>query len=71
LRGAEKVIGIEPLPRNYQIAQKNIELNKLSNTITLHLAGCTARPSKIIVDDNYDDDFLQYEKLGNYFLRGF
>jgi FkbM family methyltransferase len=55
LRGAEKVIAIEPLPKNYQIAQKNIELNNLSNTITLLLAGCAARPSKIIVDDNYHE----------------
>ncbi len=42
VRGAKKVIGLEPLPKNYEIAKRNIESNNLSNKITLLLAGCAA-----------------------------
>jgi FkbM family methyltransferase len=41
LRGAGKVIGIEPIIKNYELARKNVELNNLSNKVTLILAGCS------------------------------
>jgi FkbM family methyltransferase len=40
IRGAKKVIGLEPFPKNYEIAKRNVELNNLSDKITLLLAGC-------------------------------
>lgn len=42
LQGAKKVIALEPIPGNYEIAKRNIELNNLSDKITLLLAGCAA-----------------------------
>jgi FkbM family methyltransferase len=39
IRGAKKVISLEPFPKNYEMAKKNIELNNLSDKITLLLAG--------------------------------
>jgi FkbM family methyltransferase len=44
LHGAKRVIGIEPLFKNYGLAERNIKLNNFANRITLVLAGCSARP---------------------------
>jgi FkbM family methyltransferase len=40
MRGAKNIIALEPLPMNFESAKKNIELNKLSNTINIIMAGC-------------------------------
>jgi FkbM family methyltransferase len=58
LKGADKVIAIEPFPRNYEMAKKNIEINNLSNKISLHLAGCAAKAKVITVDPNYKSDIF-------------
>lgn len=50
LRGANKVIGLEPFPKNYETANKNIKLNGLSNKIIILLAGCTGRSGFITVN---------------------
>jgi FkbM family methyltransferase len=42
LRAARRVIGVEPFPKNIEIAKKNIEINDLSNKVTVLLAGCGA-----------------------------
>lgn len=55
LHGAERVIGIEPLPKNFEIAKKNIEINNLSHKINLILAGCAQRPGSIAIDANYQE----------------
>jgi FkbM family methyltransferase len=43
LHGAKRVISIEPLFKNYGLAERNIKLNNFANRITLILAGCSAR----------------------------
>jgi FkbM family methyltransferase len=53
LRGASKVIGLEPFPKTYEMAKKNIELNNVSDRVTLLLAGCAANQGHIIIDPNY------------------
>ena len=50
LRGAKKVIAIEPFPENFQLAKKNIELNNLDDTIDLIQAGCTSKSGTILLD---------------------
>ena len=35
LRGAKKVIGLEPFPKNFQIAKQNIATNRLEDTVIL------------------------------------
>jgi len=40
LHGAKKVIALEPFPKNYESAKKNIHLNGLSSKIDLIMAGC-------------------------------
>lgn len=38
--GAKKVIALEPFPKNFEIAQKNIALNGFTDKIELLNAGC-------------------------------
>lgn len=52
LKGSKKVIALEPFPRNYEMAKKNIELNNFSNKIDLLLAGCSSRNNFLIMDPN-------------------
>ncbi|MGI0021503.1 MAG: FkbM family methyltransferase, partial [Nitrososphaeraceae archaeon] len=50
MHGADKVIALEPYPKNCEIAKKNIELNNLSNKINLVLAGCSSICGTITID---------------------
>ena len=52
--GAYRVIGIEPFPKTYELAQKNIEYNKLSDKVTILLAGCGASNREIRIDPTYE-----------------
>jgi FkbM family methyltransferase len=53
LSGANKVIGLEPFPMNYQLAQKNIKLNGLSDMITVYLAGCASDNREMMIDPEF------------------
>ena len=54
LCGASKVVGFEPFPKNFQLAQKNIKLNSISDKITVYLAGCAADNRDTIVDPDFN-----------------
>jgi FkbM family methyltransferase len=54
IHGAYRVIGIEPFPKNYELARKNIEYNNLSNKVRIRLAGCAANNNVISVDPTYE-----------------
>ena len=54
LCGAHKVIALEPFPKNYELAEKNIELNGFSNKIIMLLAGCAAHTGYVTVDPDYE-----------------
>ena len=43
LNNASKVIALEPYQNNFEIAKKNISLNKLEQNIEIVLAGCSAK----------------------------
>jgi FkbM family methyltransferase len=49
VRGAKKVIGLEPFPKNYEMAKRNVESNNLSDKITLLLAGCAANQGFVTI----------------------
>jgi len=51
LKGAKKVLAIEPYPTNYALAKKNVELNNLQNIIDVSLAGCSSKSGFLNVDD--------------------
>jgi FkbM family methyltransferase len=58
LKGAERVIAIEPFPINYEIAKRNIETNNFSDKISLQLAGCSSNTKYIAVDQGYKSDIF-------------
>lgn len=49
IKGAKKVIALEPFLLNYELAKKNIIENKLDNKIHLLLAGCSNKNEKITI----------------------
>ena len=49
--GAKKVIALEPFPKNFEVAQKNITLNGFNDRIELLNAGCCGGQSKDMVLD--------------------
>ena len=49
--GAKKVIALEPFPKNFEVAQKNITLNGFTDKIELLNAGCCGGQSKDMVLD--------------------
>ena len=53
LCGATKVICLEPFPKNYDLAKKNITVNNFSNNVTLLLAGCSGNRGEITIDADY------------------
>ncbi|HXW12137.1 MAG TPA: FkbM family methyltransferase [Nitrososphaeraceae archaeon] len=64
LRGARQIIALEPFPKNFEIAQRNIEVNGFKDKIIMQLAGCAAKVGYIAVDPNYNSN-------GNSYLREF
>jgi len=64
-KGAKKVIAIEPLPQNFQLAKKNIELNNFTDKIELRLSGCSDNQGFLIVDENKDGAGSNLEKSTN------
>ena len=65
LKGAKKVISIEPFPKNYFIAKENIELNNLSDKINILLAGCAAERGSITIDNKYQSSVASSTSLGS------
>ena len=53
LHGANRVIGIEPFPKNYELGVKNIVSNGFSDKIKMILAGCSSKIGEIIIDPDY------------------
>ena len=50
LRGASRVVGIEPFPHNYALAKINIEANKFGTAAVIRLAACAGKGGSITVD---------------------
>ena len=55
LKGARKIIALEPLLQNFSLAQKNITLNNMTDKIELLLSGCS---------DRQDYQIINQEKIG-------
>lgn len=54
LKGAKRVIAIEPFVKNYEILKKNINENKLDGKITPLLSGCGLCNKEITIDPNFE-----------------
>jgi FkbM family methyltransferase len=53
LNGATEVICLEPFPKNYELAEKNIKLNNFSKCVTLLLAGCSGSRNEVTIDPDF------------------
>jgi FkbM family methyltransferase len=60
LRGAKRIIAVEPYPKNYEIAKRNIEMNSLSNVVKLVLAACSNDTGYITIDPAYESNASSY-----------
>lgn len=58
LRGASKVIALEPFAKNYLTAKRNIELNNLSDRIILLHAGCASEGGSINIDPGHESNTI-------------
>lgn len=56
VKGASRVIGLEPFPKNYELAQQNVKINNLEDKITLLLAGCSGKEGYTHIDPLYESD---------------
>jgi len=52
LKGAKKVIALEPFPQSYEMAKKNTEANNVPSKIELLLAGCSSVNKWCTIDPN-------------------
>jgi len=67
INGATKVISLEPFPKNYELAEKNIKLNNFSDHVTLLLAGCSGNRNEITIDPDFisgNSTILKEFKIG-------
>jgi len=62
LRGAQKVIGLDPYQKNYNFALKNIEINGLSKNVEILLAGCSNKTANVLTETE-DEKNTQNLKL--------
>lgn len=56
LKGAQRVIALEPFPKNYETAKKNITLNKLTDKIIFLMAACSSTKGFITIDPEEKSD---------------
>jgi FkbM family methyltransferase len=64
LDGAEKVIGYEPFPNSFKLAQENIKLNNLQNRITLINAGLGKKSSVVrLPESSLNTTVLSAERM--------
>lgn len=52
LKGAKKVIAVEPFPKNFEILEKNIRENQFDKSIIPILAACGSSKKEISIDPN-------------------
>lgn len=55
LKGAKKVIAIEPFPKNFEILEKNIHENNFDNLIIPILAACSSSKKEISIDPDINN----------------
>ena len=50
LKGAKKIISLEPSPTNYDLAIENVKINNLGNKIKMILAACSNKKGNTFID---------------------
>jgi FkbM family methyltransferase len=54
-RGARRVYGYEPYPYTYNLAKRNVALNKLGGRIRMFNEGCSGKSFTLVVNPNLDN----------------
>jgi FkbM family methyltransferase len=65
LKGAKKVIALEPYPLNYESAKLNIEENNLTEKISLFNAGCSGNEGEITVNPSQEGPISSLREFKN------
>ena len=65
VRGAKRVIAVEPFPINYNSAKKNIATNNLSDKIHLLHAGCSDKDGSITINSSQKGGISSLNKTEN------
>ncbi len=55
LKGAKKVIAVEPFPKNFVILEKNILENNFNDSITSILAACSSSKKELLIDPDLNN----------------
>lgn len=53
LKGASRIIAVEPYLANYKLAERNIKTNGFANRVELILGGCSGKTGELLVDPNF------------------
>jgi FkbM family methyltransferase len=56
LQGAARVISLDPLPKNHEMAKKNIITNNMSDRVITILAGCGGERGSIVIDPKAENE---------------
>jgi FkbM family methyltransferase len=65
MNGAKKVIALEPFPKNFEVAQKNIALNGFIDKIELLNAGCEGQSKDMVLDASAEGASCQTMQSGS------
>lgn len=65
INGAEKIVGIEPFFNNFDLSQKNIAENNLSEKIQIIQAGCGDKIEWVEINPNFDGNVYNIMKNQN------
>lgn len=63
--GAKNVVGIEPFPKNFELAKKNIEVNNMKEKIQLVNAGCASKKGFIKIDPDISNTISTIDEVSN------
>lgn len=55
LKGAKKVIAVEPFPKNFVVLEKNILENNFNDSITPILAACSSSKKELLIDPDLNN----------------
>ena len=64
LNGAKRIIGVEPFPKNFDAAQKNINANNFNDIIKVIQAGCSSKKEIVKIDPEFQSDIES--KISNF-----
>lgn len=62
LNGAKQVVALEPSPRNFESAVKNVKINGLNDVIEVINAGCSGKTGTMVIEKEKDGIYYSLEE---------